>query len=51
MERVHDLVDTETGLVYTRSWENCFFIGTGGWGGDRGLYSKSGKGKFLIIEI
>lgn len=36
MERVHDLMDAQTGKVYVRSWENCYFIGTGGWGGERG---------------
>jgi peroxisomal enoyl-CoA hydratase 2 len=40
MERVHDLVDAETGQVYTSSWENCFFLGAGGWGGDRGLFPR-----------
>lgn len=45
MERVHDLIDIETGQVYTRSWENCFFLGTGGWGGNRGLSSRPGTRK------
>jgi peroxisomal enoyl-CoA hydratase 2 len=36
MERVHDLIDAQMNKVYTRSWENCYFIGSGGWGGERG---------------
>lgn len=42
MEREHVLVDRENGDVYTRSQETAFFVGTGGWGGDRGK-SSSGK--------
>ena len=37
MEREHTVVDSSTGLVYTRSWETAFFVRTGGWGGERGM--------------
>ncbi|PGH19365.1 hypothetical protein AJ80_04005 [Polytolypa hystricis UAMH7299] len=36
MELEHVLVDKGSGEVYTRAWESAFFVGTGGWGGERG---------------
>lgn len=36
LEKEHVLVNTDTGEIYTRAWESAFFVGTGGWGGERG---------------
>ena len=35
LEKEHTLVD-EHGEVYSRAWESAVFVGTGGWGGERG---------------
>ena len=36
LEKEHVLVNVDTGEVYTRAWESALFVGTGGWGGERG---------------
>ena len=48
MEREHNVVDSVTGLVYTRSWETAFFLKTGGWGGERGEYHHRGSSYLLL---
>ena len=37
LEKEHTLVSKE-GEVYSRAWESAVFVGTGGWGGERGEY-------------
>lgn len=41
LESQDDLVDAETGEVYTRVRGSAFFIGQGGWGGPSGAKSQS----------
>jgi hypothetical protein len=36
LEKEHVLVNRDTDEVYSRAWESAFFVGTGGWGGERG---------------
>lgn len=36
MEREHVLIDRDTKEIYSRAWETAIFLGTGGWGGNRG---------------
>jgi hypothetical protein len=36
LEKEHVLVNRDTGEVCSRAWESAFFVGTGGWGGERG---------------
>ncbi|KAL1954140.1 hypothetical protein VTO42DRAFT_1720 [Malbranchea cinnamomea] len=36
LEMEHVLVHAATGEAYSRAWESAFFVGTGGWGGERG---------------
>jgi acyl dehydratase len=41
METQTDLVDAESGEVYTRAIGSAFFVGQGGWGGPKGPKNKA----------
>lgn len=41
METQVDIVDKESGEVYTRVIGSAFFVGQGGWGGPKGASAKS----------